>query len=60
MTRLFQEANKGDKQIKVETGLDLVAGDRIALLPTSYKFDAGEDVIISSYDITTGLVTLES
>jgi hypothetical protein len=60
MTRLFQEANKNDKEIKVEPGLDLVVGDRIALLATSYKFDVGEDVMISSYDNTTGLVTLDS
>jgi hypothetical protein len=58
MTRLHQEANKGDTEIYVETDLDLVAGDRIALMATSYKFDVGEDFIIRDYDSTTGLVTL--
>ena len=59
MTRLLQEANKGDKEIFVETGLDLIAGDRIALLATSYKYEAGEDFIITSYDNVTGKIVLE-
>lgn len=42
MTRLRQEANKNDQEIWVEPGLDLVAGDWIALAPTALKFDAGE------------------
>jgi hypothetical protein len=60
MARLFQEANKGDTAIVVDAGLDLVAGDRIALTATSYKHDAGEDAVVSAYDTTTGSVTLES
>lgn len=59
MTRLHAEANKGDTEILVETGLDLVAGDRIALAATSFKFEAGEYLIISSYDAETGVITLE-
>jgi len=58
MTRLHQEANKGDTEIFVETGLDLVEGDRIALAATSYKQEAGEDFTISSYDTTTGKIVL--
>jgi len=59
MTRLHAEANKGDKEILVETGLDLVAGDRIALAATSFKYEAGEYFTISSYDGETGKITLE-
>jgi len=41
----------------VEAGLDLVAGDRIALATTSYGPN-GEDAIVSAYDDVTGQVTL--
>jgi hypothetical protein len=58
MTRLHMEANKGDTEIYVESGLDLVDGDRIVLTATGFKFDVGEDFIISNYDSATGLVTL--
>jgi cell migration-inducing and hyaluronan-binding protein len=53
-------AFKDTTEIQVETLLDWVAGDRIALAPTSYKYEAGEDVIISSYDRETGIATLET
>jgi hypothetical protein len=59
MTRLTQEANMNDKDIYVETGLDLVAGDKIALIPTGLKFDASENQVIASYDSETGKITLE-
>jgi hypothetical protein len=36
MTRLTVEAFKGDSSIYVETLLDWVEGDRIALAPTSF------------------------
>jgi hypothetical protein len=38
MTRLHQETNKGDTEIFVEKGLDLVPGDRIALGATSFYY----------------------
>ena len=44
----------------VDAGLDLVPGDRLALLPTSYAQDARDDVFVQSYDNSTGLVTLNS
>jgi len=44
----------------VEPSLDLVAGDRIALLPTSYKMDAHDDLFITGYDSVTGKISLES
>jgi len=58
MARLHQEANMNDKEIKVETGLDLKAGDMIALITTSLKFDANENHVISAYNNETGVITL--
>jgi len=43
LLRLHQTTNKGDSSIFVETGLDLVEGDMIALVATSLKFDASEN-----------------
>ena len=44
----------------VDTGLDLVPGDRLALLPTSFASEAKDDVFVKTYDNSTGLVTLNS
>jgi parallel beta-helix repeat protein len=60
MSRLLAEAKKGENSITVETGLDWVAGDRIALLATSYDRTASDDVFIESYDNTTGILKLNS
>ena len=57
--RLRAEVHRFDTQILVDAGLDLVPGDRLALLPTSYAPDAADDVFVKSYDNTTGLVTLD-
>ena len=58
LARLHDTANKGDTQIKVETGLDLVDGDMIALVATSIKFDASENQVVKTYDAETGIATL--
>jgi len=58
--RLREPAVKGSNKIKVETGLDLVRGDRLALLPTSYFHDTRDDVFIDSYNNETGEVILNS
>jgi hypothetical protein len=60
ITRLHFPANKGATNFTVEKGLDFRAGDRVALLATSYENMAGDDVIIESYDATTGLITVNS
>lgn len=60
MTRLHQEALKGVSEIWVEPGLDMVPGDRLGLLPTSYAPRAVDDVFVTSYDSTTGRVVFNS
>ena len=60
MTRLLREVAKGDEEILVETGLDLVEGDRIALAATGYAQDAGEDNFVESYDAARGVLKLTS
>jgi len=60
MTRLQFPALKGATNFTVEKGLDVVPGDRLALLATSYENMAGDDVIVESYDNDTGLVTVNS
>jgi parallel beta-helix repeat protein len=60
MSRLLKEAKKGENSITVETGLDWVPGDRIALLATSYARAASDDVFIETYDNTTGILTINS
>jgi hypothetical protein len=60
MSRLLQPAQKGDTSFFVDTGLDWVAGDRLALLPTSYKWDAWDEVFVDAYDAETGEVTATS
>ena len=52
--RLRAEVHRFDTQILVDAGLDLVPGDRLALLPTSYAPDAADDVFVKTYDNLTG------
>ena len=44
--RLRAEASRNDTQILIDVGLDLVAGDRLALLPTSYDYYTRDDVFV--------------
>jgi len=60
VTRLHAPAKKGATEITVETGLDLVAGDRIALAATSFDALASDQAFVVTYDNTTGVVTLDS
>lgn len=39
--------------------MDLVAGDRIALVPTSYENTASDDCHITEYDIATGIAKID-
>jgi hypothetical protein len=58
MTRLHKEALKGDNEILIGKGMDLVPGDRLALLPTSFENTASDDVFVETYDIVTGKTVL--
>jgi len=58
MSRLLRPAEKGQTEIQVESGLDWVVGDRIGLLATAFNSLAADDGWITSYDNTTGLVSL--
>jgi len=60
LTRLHAEAFKDTTEIIVESGLDWVAGDRIALAPTSFVHDYSEDNVVTAYNNETGVVTLET
>lgn len=60
MTRLANPALKGSDTFDVEAGLELFAGDRIALLPTSYDGHTIDEVIVKSYDKGSGKVTANS
>jgi len=56
---LLAPAEKGATQITVEKDLDLVAGDRLALVATSYDNTAADDVHVVDYDIVTGIVKID-
>ena len=58
LVRLLHPALKGATEILIEKGMDLVPGDRIALLPTSYENTASDDVTVSTYDTATGSATI--
>jgi hypothetical protein len=54
LVRLTVPATRGSTAIFIEPGMDLVAGDKIALLPTAYDNEASDEVTITEYDTTTG------
>jgi len=46
MFRLREPALKGSSNLLTDTGLDLVPGDRLALMPTSFTPDAIDDTFV--------------
>lgn len=60
LTRLHSEVSMDSTEIYVEAGLDWVAGDRIALGPTSFTHDRSEDNFVTAYDSSSGKVTLQT
>ena len=56
MTRLLRAAEKGQSEFYLESGLDIVQGDRLALLATSYDPHTNDDVVVTSYDNSSGRV----
>ena len=59
MARLHREALKGENEILIDKGMDLVKGDRLALVPTSFENTASDDVFVESYDNETGKAVLD-
>jgi hypothetical protein len=53
-------ALKGSNEFIVGPDLEIVPGDRLGLLPTSYDPKAIDDVFVSSYDSTSGKVAINS
>lgn len=37
----------------------MVPGDRLGILPTSYEPEALDDVVVTSYDVTSGKVVVD-
>lgn len=60
MTRLLEPALKGANSFVVEPGLDMVPGDRLGVLPTSYYPHTIDDVFVTAYDSTTGKVDIST
>ena len=58
MTRLHLPALKGATSFNVDKDLDIVPGDRLALLTTAYANYASDDVIVETYNATSGVVTV--
>lgn len=57
MSRLRATCRKGDRSTVVETGLDWVEGDRLALMPTAVQHKHTDYVTVETYDSATGKVT---
>ena len=60
MTRLLAPAERRSKTFTVEKGLDFVKGDKLGLMPTSYKPRTHDSVVVKKYDNETGVVEIES
>ena len=57
MSRLRQEV---DTEILISSGLDLVPGDRLAIVATSFDHNGTEEAFVKTYDSDTGSITLET
>lgn len=58
MTRLLADVAKGDTTITVAKGLDLVKGDKLGLVATSFDHRANDFSEVEAYNAQTGAVTL--
>lgn len=61
VTRLYEEAKKGQNYIMIEKGLELVAGEyageKIGIAPTGYETSASDYMIVDTYNNDTGKMT---
>jgi hypothetical protein len=60
LARLTAPAPQKAKSFTIETGMDLVYGDRLGLAPTSFSPAASDEVIVNTYNNVTGEVTFNS
>ena len=58
-TRLLKTVNINDTEILVEAGLGWKAGDRIALPSTTMIWNQLDYAIITAYDNSTGITTVD-
>jgi len=58
MTRLLASCAKGDTTITVAKSLDLVKGDSLGLVATSFDYTANDFSTVEAYNSKTGVVTL--
>ena len=58
MSRLTAECQKGSSSCTVGIGLDWVAGDELGFAPTATQYLHYEVAVISSYNSSTGALTL--
>lgn len=54
MSRLKETVFKGDSSASISAGLDWLAGDKVALLPTATQHTHTDYMTIRSYDRSTG------
>ncbi len=59
MSRLTAEAWPGTSTIYVGTGLDWVAGDKLAIAPSGMRFNDTDHTTIVSYNAADGKITLD-
>lgn len=60
MSRLNAEAQKGSATVKVDPGLDWVAGEELGFAATGMEWMNSEHAFIQSYDSNTGNLVLKS
>jgi hypothetical protein len=60
VSRLKEEVKKGQKYIYIDSGLDLVPGDRLGLAPTGYINTAIDDISVVTYNNETGRVDFDT
>jgi hypothetical protein len=58
VTRLLDSAHPQTKTLIVDTGLDVVEGDKLGLPATNVQMYDSETVTVADYDPETGIVTL--
>jgi hypothetical protein len=58
IARLMAPCMRGEKQFTIASGLDIVPGDELVLMPTSYIAKHLDNVRVETYNNETGVVTI--